>query len=244
MKKIVLLTVLLISFSAAVFAVGSDFISREKAMEIAASDARINLAEARFVHSHLDRDDGRMVYDVEFYVNGTEYDYEIDAVTGRILSVDRDAEYWGSGSGAPSPITAEEAARIALEDAGVSEMQSIRTNLDRDDGRLQYEVRFRTDDNAYEYIIDGMTGRILGTDMERLRPAGASSILSKDEALSLVLERIPGAEARNVRLHQSRDDGRIVYEGEARFSGYEYEFEIDAATGRFTDWERDRDDWF
>ena len=46
-----------------------------------------------------------------------------------------------------------------------------------------------------------------------------------------------------MRIRQSRDDGRIVYEGQVRYNGYEYEFEIDAATGRFTDWERERDDW-
>ena len=34
----------------------------------------------------LDRDDGQLVYDVEFYAGNTEYDYEINATTGKIIS--------------------------------------------------------------------------------------------------------------------------------------------------------------
>ena len=39
----------------------------------------------------LDRDDGRLVYEVEVYSGTTEYDFEIDAQTGSILS--RDVDY-------------------------------------------------------------------------------------------------------------------------------------------------------
>ena len=40
----------------------------------------------------LDRDDGRAVYEGEMYSNGTQYEFEIDAVTGAVLDwdVDRD----------------------------------------------------------------------------------------------------------------------------------------------------------
>ena len=35
------------------------------------------------------------------------------------------------------------------------------------------------------------------------------------------------------------DDGMLVYEGDAWLDGQEYEFELDAHTGRLLEWERD-----
>ena len=40
----------------------------------------------------LERDDGRAEYEVEFYHGNAEYDYEIDALTGEILSAKIDSD--------------------------------------------------------------------------------------------------------------------------------------------------------
>ena len=236
MKKILLGAMVMMLATAALFAAGQ--ISRERAMEIALADAGVSADGASFVRSHLDRERGRKVYDIEFYIDNMEYDYEIDATTGEIISVDRDAEYWGETSDAT--IGEEEAVRIALEDARVDETQSMRVRLDRDDWRLEYEVEFTTADREYEYTIDASSGRILETDVERRTVFTEGGITIK-EATALVLDRLPdGATADDIRIRSDRDDGRVVYEGEAWYDGYEYEFEIDAARGRFTDWERER----
>ena len=236
MKKILLGAMVMMLATAALFAAGQ--ISRERAMEIALADAGVSADGASFVRSHLDRERGRKVYDIEFYIDNMEYDYEIDAATGEIISVDRDAEYWGETSDAT--IGEEEAVRIALEDARVDETQSMRVRLDRDDWRLEYEVEFTTADREYEYTIDASSGRILETDVERRTVFTEGGITIK-EATALVLDRLPdGATADDIRIRSDRDDGRVVYEGEAWYDGYEYEFEIDAARGRFTDWERER----
>ena len=39
------------------------------------------------------------------------------------------------------------------------------------------------------------------------------------------------------------DDGRTIYEGSIYYDGYEYEFEIDGHSGRFLDFERERERW-
>ena len=40
-------------------------------------------------------------------------------------------------------------------------------------------------------------------------------------------------------IKEDYDDGRLKYEGEAYYNQTKYEFELDAATGAFTDWEEE-----
>lgn len=71
-------------------AASSGYIGADKAKSIALNDAGVSAAAASFTKAKLDRDDGRYVYEIDFYTSEYEYDYEIDATTGKIL--DRDAE--------------------------------------------------------------------------------------------------------------------------------------------------------
>ena len=58
-------------------------ITEETAKSKALSHAGLRADQVTFIRAHLDYDDGRQVYDVEFYTaDYTEYDYEIDARTG------------------------------------------------------------------------------------------------------------------------------------------------------------------
>ncbi len=40
----------------------------------------------------LDYEHGTMIYEIEFYKNGIEYEYEIDANTGTILKYSQDRD--------------------------------------------------------------------------------------------------------------------------------------------------------
>src|SRR5699024_9202288 len=61
-------------------------ITEDQAREIALTNAGLTSDQVTFLRSKLDYDDGRRVYDIEFYTaDYTEYDYEIDADTGTIL---------------------------------------------------------------------------------------------------------------------------------------------------------------
>ena len=62
--------------------------------------------------------------------------------------------------------------------------------------------------------------------------------ISSDEAVLSALARVPGATVANVtEFNRDYDHGRLEYEGEIHYNGYEYDFEIDADTGTFTKWE-------
>ena len=62
--------------------------------------------------------------------------------------------------------------------------------------------------------------------------------ISSDEAVQSALARVPGATVANVtEFNRDYENGRLVYEGEIHYNGYEYDFEIDADTGTVTKWE-------
>ncbi len=65
-------------------------IGLDKAKSIALANAGVSAGSVTFSKARLERDDGRMIYDIEFYGNG-EWDYEIDAATGAILDKEYEA---------------------------------------------------------------------------------------------------------------------------------------------------------
>ena len=62
--------------------------------------------------------------------------------------------------------------------------------------------------------------------------------ISSNEAVQSALARVPGATVANVtEFNRDYENGRLEYEGEIHYNGYEYDFEIDADTGTVTKWE-------
>ena len=145
-------------------------VTEEQARETALSHAGLTADQVTFVRSELDRDDGRLIYDVEFYTSDyKEYDYEIDAATGEILSYDYDAEGYSYQPNATpgTAITAEQARAIALAEVpGAAESDIYEFETDRDDGRLEYEGKIIYNNTEYEFTIDGYSGAIREWDAE------------------------------------------------------------------------------
>lgn len=67
-------------------------ISKEEAIDIALKDAGLTRDQVKLLRSEFDYDNGRPEYEVDFHHGGYEYDYEIHAKTGEILSRDKDPE--------------------------------------------------------------------------------------------------------------------------------------------------------
>lgn len=65
-------------------------LSLDEVKEIAVSHAGLSMSDVSFTKAKLERDDGRTVYEIEFYQGYVEYDYTIDAATGAILEYDMD----------------------------------------------------------------------------------------------------------------------------------------------------------
>ena len=146
-------------------------ITKAKAKSIALKHAGVSASKATFVKAKLDYEDGRRVYEIEFYSGNTEYDYEILASNGKIISYDKDIENYEiprKNTSSSTYIGKAKAKSIALKDAGVSASSATFTKakLDYEDGIRVYEIEFYTNSAEYEYEINAKTGKIRDMDVE------------------------------------------------------------------------------
>ena len=69
---------------------GSSLISDSAAKTAALTHAGVSEADAGYIRCELDEDDGRRIYEIEFQAGTTEYEYEIDAVSGAVVKSELD----------------------------------------------------------------------------------------------------------------------------------------------------------
>ena len=133
--------------------------------------------EVAFTETKLERDDGRQVYDIEFYypaaevdsADRTDYDYEIDAASGEIVkfSIKVRTGRWPVSGGTGTIITQEKAQEIALAKVpGAAADNVTKLKLDRDDGMQIYEVEIIYNQMEYDLEISAAGGRILDFEGE------------------------------------------------------------------------------
>ena len=153
-----------------------DAIDQATAENIALEHAGVT--EAFFHRVELDYENGREVYEIEFFSGNTEYDYTVARDTGEILSYDQDIEGWGLGQGngqgngngrqngqgnstsstAAGPITLEEAVQLVLDRVRGASSEDVRIQLEEEDGRQVYEGEVICNRAEHEFEIDAATG--------------------------------------------------------------------------------------
>ena len=150
-------------------------ISADKAKKIALGDAKLAEKDVTFAKVELELEDNRLVYDVEFYSGNVEYDYDIDAVSGAIVSADKDIENYvipaQPSAEAPtkaqaSEISVEKAKQIALSHAGVGSARFTKAKIDYENGVKVYEIEFKVGNMEYEYDINVVNGAIVSSSAE------------------------------------------------------------------------------
>ena len=95
MKKViamVMTVVMMLALGTTAFADNGP-LTVEQAKQAALSCAGVNASDASFTKAYKGYDDGREVFEIEFYANNTEYDMDVDVLTGRIT--DFSTEYHG-----------------------------------------------------------------------------------------------------------------------------------------------------
>ena len=144
-------------------------IAIEEAKAAVLSHAGLTEEEVTFVKSELEYEDGRQVYELEFYTSDyREYDYEIDAYTGELVGFDYDAEHFALPQAADgAAITADEAKKLALSKVPGASADDIREfESDYDHGRMEYEGEIIYNGKKYEFEIDGSNGQFLSWEEE------------------------------------------------------------------------------
>ena len=127
------------------------------------------------VDSELDESPAH--YEVELHTAWGEFEYLVDAYTGKVLSGQKDLLATApAGDEAAKPtapsggadIGHAKAKSIALNHAGVSENKAydMEIELDDEDGTLVYEVEFKSSGMEYSYEINAATGAILKHETE------------------------------------------------------------------------------
>ena len=141
----------------------------EEAKAKALENAGLTASQVTFTEAKLERDDGREIYDIEFYTaDYKEYDYEIDAKTGAVLEMDYDAESF-TPPASSGTITMEKAKEIALAKVpGAKEENIVKLELDRNDGRPVYEIEIIYNAMEYEMEISAADGTILEFESESI----------------------------------------------------------------------------
>ncbi|MCD7796182.1 MAG: PepSY domain-containing protein [Clostridiales bacterium] len=66
----------------------SKYIGVDKAKSIALDDVGLSASDVTFIKAKLERDDGVYEYEIEFIYGDLEYEFEINASTGKIISYD------------------------------------------------------------------------------------------------------------------------------------------------------------
>ena len=155
MKKILMVGAIIlgsIGFSTSALAA----ISEQQAREIALKEAQ----GGQVTRFGIDRERGRMVYEVEVMNGNIENDYEIDAETGAIVKVDQDQKINRNTNSVNEPkISYDKAKEIALKNSKNGQISEIR--LKHRKGVLVYDVEVNEKLTDREILIDANTGKIL-----------------------------------------------------------------------------------
>lgn len=231
---------------------GQTITSRDQSLSGLAETYGISEGKAALIRRILDTDPtltfeslaGLSVNDLSLLLQAKQADTSGLTVTGQAS----DKAYIGLNK-------ATEIALTQLPGATLKEIE-----FDYDDGMV-YEAELLLDGYEYDIEIDALTGAVVKFDHElddhwsgtvgepvagngqgTANPQPSQSqqqtaLITEQEARDLVLAQVPGASI--VKFKQDTDDGRTVYDGKAVLEGREYEFEIDAATGSFLEWDAD-----
>ncbi len=221
------------------------------------------------VEVSMDYHNGIMVYDVEFSTAETEYEIEVNAVDGKIVNVEKEDndDIQSDASLEKEIISPEAVADIVLTYcADRTAWNDYECELDHNHGKLVYEVELNYEKLEYEFIIDALTGEVVRYKTDRYdhdddndyrpnknetssAPADTSTVpaptgITKEQAIALAYEKagVTEEDVFGLEVELDIDDGVKKYEIEFRSGKYEFSMDVNAETGKITDYEKEIDD--
>lgn len=156
-------------------------IGKEAALEAALMDAGVSEMDTTRLKVSKDGEDGRLVYEIRFDAEGTEYDYEVAAADGQILNAEKEMipgaaiqknadqnqndvqnpdHVQNQDNNSQNPDLQQSAggnqAAAPEVDVAVSKEQAVQIALERVAGATENDIRieFDYDDGVYKYEGD------------------------------------------------------------------------------------------
>lgn len=135
-------------------------ISIEEANKIALSQVN----NGQIIKSELDTENGVLIYDIEVLENNVKKEFDVDAVSGKILKINNGHNYKTQNAVNPEiKLSMEEAKKIALDNSKNGKIKSI--EFKNKNGFTFYEIEVSEGFMEREFKIDATNGNIL--KMER-----------------------------------------------------------------------------
>lgn len=147
-------------------------------------------------------------------------------------------------------IPRDKALEIALSAVGLTKAQLTKceVELDFEHGKMVYDVEMKVGFKEYDVEIDAVTGAVLEKKFPQNIASDnltdSSKFISKEEAQNIALKAagISAANAKQIKTELDRSDsGNYKYEVDFKYGIYEYEYEIDAVSGKILKSEKEAD---
>ena len=234
----------------------------DEVKKIVFAHAKIDGSKASNIDIEYDYNLGQIVYDIEFDYNNNEYNYEVNATTGEIIEyeVDQNDDFItnqanidnqnnnssnnntnnntnnssknnSNNSNNAKYISKNEAKNIAFKRVNVSNASSTEIEFKYKSGLPIYEVEFYSNGNEYDFTINAQTGEILYYDVND-KSVSNQKYISKEKVKSIVLSNSKVTNYRDYEIELDTENGKVVYEVSFDAGNKEYDYKIDAITGK------------
>ncbi len=204
----------------------TEAITADEAQVIALTDAGLTADTVTFTKVELDYDDGLIVYDLEFYAENVEYEYEVNAKTGAIYSKSKETYVTTGSEGNTTTAEANTAAgssdTATSSDTTTSDTAAVSTTTASSDTASTTGTTSGTTASTGTVSASGTTTD--GTTTTQITLDGAKEIALADAGVS-------SSEAIFTKEKQDYEDGVRVYDLEFYTANGEWEYEIRISDG-------------
>lgn len=168
----------------------TDYITRDEALAAALEALKLTEDEVKMARVHIDREDGRMVYEVKFVLENTEHELVVDALTKEIISheskehedilpdevvkdfcdkhgIDEDKakdHFFGvGGEPAANPLTRSKLIKLLFSKLEIDKFKisEIDIRLYEDESGKLFSVSITSGEDVYEIIAEATTGALI-----------------------------------------------------------------------------------